>query len=251
MFAGLLHRDRDRARRRERDLPHRRSAHRAQVGHAELMAVARHAHESSSPNSWTTRRGRALAARFDVCYDANLVDRPDELRAALRDADALIVRNRTQVDAALLASRRGCASSAASASASTTSTSTACAARGIEVIPATGANALAVAEYVIATAMLLLRGAYRVDGRGRRRATGRAARCRTDASSPARRSASSASAASAALTGRLGRALGMRVDRLRPAGAGRGRGVARRRHGAAHVRRRRSPRPTSCRCTCR
>ena len=37
----------------------------------------------------------------------------------------------------------------------------ACAARGVEVIPATGANAQAVAEYVIATAMLLLRGAYR------------------------------------------------------------------------------------------
>ena len=37
----------------------------------------------------------------------------------------------------------------------------ACAARAIDVIPATGANALAVAEYVIATAMLLLRGAYR------------------------------------------------------------------------------------------
>ncbi len=32
--------------------------------------------------------------------------------------------------------------------------------RGIEVIPATGANAQAVAEYVIATAMLLLRGVY-------------------------------------------------------------------------------------------
>jgi (S)-sulfolactate dehydrogenase len=37
----------------------------------------------------------------------------------------------------------------------------ACRARGIEVIPATGANALAVAEYVIGTAMLLLRGVYR------------------------------------------------------------------------------------------
>jgi (S)-sulfolactate dehydrogenase len=36
----------------------------------------------------------------------------------------------------------------------------ACKARGIEVIPATGANALAVAEYVIGTAMFLLRGAY-------------------------------------------------------------------------------------------
>jgi (S)-sulfolactate dehydrogenase len=36
----------------------------------------------------------------------------------------------------------------------------ACATRGIAVIPATGANALAVAEYVIATALLLLRGAW-------------------------------------------------------------------------------------------
>jgi (S)-sulfolactate dehydrogenase len=37
----------------------------------------------------------------------------------------------------------------------------ACAARDIAVIPATGANALAVAEYVICMAMMLLRGAYR------------------------------------------------------------------------------------------
>jgi (S)-sulfolactate dehydrogenase len=37
----------------------------------------------------------------------------------------------------------------------------ACEARGIAVIPATGANAQAVAEYVIASAMLLLRGAFR------------------------------------------------------------------------------------------
>lgn len=35
-----------------------------------------------------------------------------------------------------------------------------CDARGIDVIPATGANAQAVAEYVICTAMALLRGAY-------------------------------------------------------------------------------------------
>jgi (S)-sulfolactate dehydrogenase len=36
----------------------------------------------------------------------------------------------------------------------------ACEARGMQVIPATGANALAVAEYVIGTAMVLLRGVY-------------------------------------------------------------------------------------------
>jgi (S)-sulfolactate dehydrogenase len=37
----------------------------------------------------------------------------------------------------------------------------ACRTRGIEVFPATGANANAVAEYVIAMALVLLRGAYR------------------------------------------------------------------------------------------
>src|SRR5690606_14503033 len=36
----------------------------------------------------------------------------------------------------------------------------ACAARGIKVFPATGANSLSVVEYVIGTAMTLLRGAY-------------------------------------------------------------------------------------------
>jgi (S)-sulfolactate dehydrogenase len=102
----------------------------------------------------------SLARQFDVRYDAKLVDRRDDLAAALADADALIVRNRTQVDAALLArapqlrvvGRLGVGLDNIDVAA--------CAARGIEVIPATGANALAVAEYVVCTTMLLLRGAY-------------------------------------------------------------------------------------------
>ena len=101
-----------------------------------------------------------LAQRFDVCYDKHLVDRPDELPVQLADADALIVRNRTSVDASLLTfapqlrvvGRLGVGLDNIDVQA--------CAARSIDVIPATGANALAVAEYVIATAMLLLRGAY-------------------------------------------------------------------------------------------
>ena len=46
---------------------------------------------------------RSLARDFDVRYDATLVERPAELGAALAGAAALIVRNRTQVNAALLA----------------------------------------------------------------------------------------------------------------------------------------------------
>jgi (S)-sulfolactate dehydrogenase len=101
-----------------------------------------------------------LSPRFDVVYDRGLVDRNADLRARLADADALIVRNRTQVDAALLAcapklrvvGRLGVGLDNIDVDA--------CRTRGIDVIPATGANALGVAEYVVATAMVLLRGAY-------------------------------------------------------------------------------------------
>ena len=41
-------------------------------------------------------------AGFDVLYDPGLVDRPDELRARVAEARAIIVRNRTQVRGALL-----------------------------------------------------------------------------------------------------------------------------------------------------
>ena len=102
-----------------------------------------------------------LAARFDTRYDASLVDRRDELIAAVVDADALIVRNRTQVDAALLAAAGKLRVVGRLGVGLDNIDVETCRARGIEVIPATGANALAVAEYVIGTAMLLLRGAYR------------------------------------------------------------------------------------------
>ena len=101
-----------------------------------------------------------LAAKFDVRYDPTLVDRRAPLADALAAADALIVRNRTQVDRALLAAglrlkvvgRLGVGLDNIDVAA--------CEERAVRVIPATGANALAVAEYVIAAAMLLLRGAY-------------------------------------------------------------------------------------------
>jgi len=102
----------------------------------------------------------SLARQFDVRYDAKLVDRRDDLLAGLVDADALIVRNRTQVNAALLSrapklrvvGRLGVGLDNIDVAG--------CEARGIDVIPATGANALAVAEYVVCTVMMLLRGAY-------------------------------------------------------------------------------------------
>lgn len=102
----------------------------------------------------------ALRAQCDVLYDATLVDRQADLLATLVGARALIVRNRTQVNTALLAAAPGLVVVGRLGVGLDNIDLPACRARHIEVIPATGANALAVAEYVIATAMVLLRGAY-------------------------------------------------------------------------------------------
>lgn len=103
-----------------------------------------------------------LRARFDVIYDAGLVDRPDDLLAAVAQADALIVRNRTQVNQALLAGASQLKAVGRLGVGLDNIDVPACEQRNIQVLPATGANALAVAEYVIASAMLLLRGAFSV-----------------------------------------------------------------------------------------
>ena len=102
----------------------------------------------------------SVSAQFNTHYDATLVDRPDELKSRVADADALIVRNRTQVNADILAAAPKLVVVGRLGVGLDNIDLPACKARNVEVIPATGANALAVAEYVIATAMLLLRGAY-------------------------------------------------------------------------------------------
>jgi (S)-sulfolactate dehydrogenase len=107
---------------------------------------------------------KELQRRFEVVYDPQLVDKPQELAQALGDADALIVRNRTQVRGALLAAGQRLRVVGRLGVGLDNIDVPACEARGIAVIPATGANALAVAEYVIATAMVLLRGAYLSSG---------------------------------------------------------------------------------------
>jgi len=101
-----------------------------------------------------------LRAVHDVLYDAKLVDDPVRLHAEAARADVLIVRNRTQVRGELLAALGQARIVGRLGVGLDNIDVTACEARGIHVIPATGANALSVAEYVIATAMLLLRGAY-------------------------------------------------------------------------------------------
>ncbi len=101
-----------------------------------------------------------LSAQFSVDYDPGLVDRPQDLAALIADADAVIVRNRTQVNAALLAAGSRLRVVGRLGVGLDNIDLPACAARGITVIPATGANARAVAEYVMGSAFVLLRGCF-------------------------------------------------------------------------------------------
>lgn len=101
-----------------------------------------------------------LAGLHHTLYDPALVDRPAALAAALPDARALVVRNRTRVDAALLAQApRLCCVGRLGVGLDNIDLD-ACEKRNVVVYPATGANDVAVAEYVVAMALLLLRRAY-------------------------------------------------------------------------------------------
>jgi (S)-sulfolactate dehydrogenase len=102
----------------------------------------------------------ALRAKHEVVYDAKLVDDPARLMREAAAADAIVVRNRTQVRGELLAALKRCRVVGRLGVGLDNIDVAACESRGMQVIPATGANALSVAEYVIGSAMLLLRGAY-------------------------------------------------------------------------------------------
>ncbi|WP_415803990.1 NAD(P)-dependent oxidoreductase, partial [Achromobacter mucicolens] len=102
----------------------------------------------------------ALRQRFDVRYAPELVEQRAALLEAAADADALIVRNRSQVNAELLAAAPRLIAVGRLGVGLDNIDLAGCEARGIKVIPATGANARAVAEYVIGTMLSLLRGAY-------------------------------------------------------------------------------------------
>ncbi|MEZ5826213.1 MAG: hydroxyacid dehydrogenase [Geminicoccaceae bacterium] len=101
-----------------------------------------------------------LKEAHETVYDAALVDRPDELSALLADCRALVVRNRTQVRGTLLEAALRLEAVGRLGVGLDNIDLEACAARGIEVFPASGANDLSVVEYVITTSMMLLRGAY-------------------------------------------------------------------------------------------
>jgi (S)-sulfolactate dehydrogenase len=102
-----------------------------------------------------------LRADFDVTYDPGLVARPDEIMVLAASCRGLIVRNRTQVRGALLEACKNLEVVGRLGVGLDNIDVEACRARNIAVLPAPGANDLAVAEYVLAGVLMLLRGAYR------------------------------------------------------------------------------------------
>ena len=103
---------------------------------------------------------RQVLQAFDLLYDPSLVDDRAALFESLRDARAIIVRNRTQVDAELLENAPKLEAVGRLGVGLDNIDLELCKARNVAVYPATGANDLAVAEYVISAALSLLRGAW-------------------------------------------------------------------------------------------
>ncbi|MBT8165885.1 MAG: hydroxyacid dehydrogenase [Acidimicrobiia bacterium] len=100
-----------------------------------------------------------LQADFDVHYDPNLVDAPEDLAGLLADARALVVRNRTQVRPDLLAAAPRLEVVGRLGVGLDNIDVDACRERSVELRTAGAANANAVAEYVMGAAFALVRGA--------------------------------------------------------------------------------------------
>jgi len=103
-----------------------------------------------------------LSREFSVVYDPELVNKPEDIKLLAADAPAVIVRNMTQMRGDVLEACQALKVIGRLGVGLDNIDMEACKKRGIQVYPATGANALAVAEYVIAAIFLGLRNVWNV-----------------------------------------------------------------------------------------
>lgn len=106
----------------------------------------------------TSQALETLRSKHRVVYEPELHKDRSDLIAALQNIDALIVRNLTQVNEEILAGAPKLKVVGRLGVGLENIELPACAKRNIKVIPATGANAESVAEYVIGAAVALTRG---------------------------------------------------------------------------------------------
>lgn len=103
-----------------------------------------------------------LDQSFAVFRDDQLAFDPERLRQQVKDARALIVRNRTQVDKALLDAAPKLSVIGRLGVGLDNIDTAACAQRDIKVIPAHGANSDSVAEYAITAILVMMRPVWQV-----------------------------------------------------------------------------------------
>ncbi|MDH3262271.1 MAG: hydroxyacid dehydrogenase [Acidimicrobiia bacterium] len=105
-----------------------------------------------------------LRVGFEVVYDPDLyADRP-RLLEKVADAVAIFTRNRTQIDAELLAAGRKLKVVGRLGVGLDNIDMEACSVAGVVVVPAVGGNAVSVAEYVIGAMLMLVRGVFTMTG---------------------------------------------------------------------------------------
>jgi (S)-sulfolactate dehydrogenase len=103
--------------------------------------------------------GLLRSAGHEVVFDPQLRYEPARLLDEAPRADALIVRNRTQVRGELLDALKRLRVVGRLGVGLDNIDLEVCRARGIEVVPAIGGNSRTVAEYILTSALILLRGA--------------------------------------------------------------------------------------------
>ncbi len=105
----------------------------------------------------TSQALETLKKGHEVRYEPEAYQDPQQLAAAIKNTDALIVRNLTKVNSALIEGAQKLKVVGRLGVGLENIDLPACAQRNIKVIPATGANAESVAEYVLGTSMALMR----------------------------------------------------------------------------------------------
>jgi (S)-sulfolactate dehydrogenase len=106
----------------------------------------------------TSQAIETLRSKHNVIYEPDSYKKREALISALHNSDALIVRNLTQVNQELIDAAPHLKVVGRLGVGLENIELLSCSQRNIKVIPATGANADSVAEYVIGTALALTRG---------------------------------------------------------------------------------------------
>ena len=102
----------------------------------------------------------SLRSKYEVIYDKSLAYNQEKIPDMMKDIKAIIVRNRTQVNANLLNNSQNLLCVGRLGVGLDNIDLVACKKRNLTVYPATGANTNGVVEYVLTSALVLLRGAF-------------------------------------------------------------------------------------------